>query len=167
MQTDHKVESAAQFDDDAWFAALLEGVRQQIGTDQLKINTGTADKQTTDFYHALRSQDPLRLAQTIRNESLKVLLSAGLLGFFNELSKRKRLPKRIALHHDATELMLWAEVEDGDEETHDAIVLAASEINLNLHRLGFFIETMVVESRDMCPIPSHYKEVPLPTDGQA
>jgi hypothetical protein len=81
--------------------------------------------------------------------------------YFIELGERKARPNRVALELSNSKVLVWAEIENDDELTEDALILSAAKVNYAFSTFGFHISTTIVEVDDNLNVPKHYKEVLL------
>ena len=79
--------------------------------------------------------------------------------YFKELGERKTRPNRVALELSNSNVLVWAEIENDDELTEDALILSAAKVNYAFSTFGFHISSTIVEVGDKLNVPKHYKEV--------
>ena len=81
--------------------------------------------------------------------------------YFIELGERRARPNRVALELSNSKVLVWAEIENDDELTEDALILSAAKVNYAFSTFGFHISSTIVEVDDKMNVPKHYKEVLL------
>ena len=79
--------------------------------------------------------------------------------YFIELGERRARPNRVALELSNSKVLVWAEIENDDELTEDALILSAAKVNYAFSTFGFHISSTIVEVDDKLNVPKHYKEV--------
>ena len=79
--------------------------------------------------------------------------------YFIELGERRARPNRVALELSNSKVLVWAEIENDDELTEDALILSAAKVNYAFSTFGFHISSTIVEVADKLNVPKHYKEV--------
>lgn len=79
--------------------------------------------------------------------------------YFIELGERRARPNRVALELSNSKVLVWAEIENDDELTEDALILSAAKVNYAFSTFGFHISSTIVEVGDKLNVPKHYKEV--------
>ena len=79
--------------------------------------------------------------------------------YFIELGERRARPNRVALELSNSKVLVLAEIENDDELTEDALILAAAKVNYAFSTFGFHISSTIVEVGDKLNVPKHYKEV--------
>jgi hypothetical protein len=79
--------------------------------------------------------------------------------YFKELGERRARPNRVALELSNSKVLVWAEIENDDELTEDALILSAAKVNYAFSTFGFHISSTIVEVDDKLNVPKHYKEV--------
>ena len=67
------------------------------------------------------------------------------------------LPNRLAFDFNDSEVLVWAEIQNNQEELEKALTLAEAKINAKFHPYGFDMESMIVEENDGLKVPNHYK----------
>ena len=79
--------------------------------------------------------------------------------YFKELGERKARPNSVALELSNSNVLVWADIENDDELTEDALILSAAKVNYAFSTFGFHISSTIVEVGDKLNVPKHYKEV--------
>lgn len=79
--------------------------------------------------------------------------------YFIELGERRARPNRVALELSNSKVLVWAEIENDDELTEDALILSAAKVNYAFSTFGFHISSTIAEVGDKLNVPKHYKEV--------
>lgn len=69
----------------------------------------------------------------------------------------KNLPSKLAAYFTDSEVLVWAEIADNDEEMEKMLLVAEAKINAKYHQFGFAMETTIVEKSDNFNIPNHYQ----------
>jgi len=57
--------------------------------------------------------------------------------YFMELGERKARPNRVALELSNSKVLVWAEIENDDEFTEDALILSAAKVNYAFSTFGY------------------------------
>jgi hypothetical protein len=81
--------------------------------------------------------------------------------YFIELITRKKTPNRLALELSNSKILVWAEIMNDDEDTENALILAAAKVNNDFSKYGFHLSSTIVEKDDLMDVPAHYKEVTI------
>ena len=63
----------------------------------------------------------------------------------------------MAFDYNDSEVLVWAQVNENDEQLEKQLYLAEAKINAKYHQYGFDMTSMIIESCDNVPIPNHYK----------
>ncbi|MFA6056761.1 MAG: hypothetical protein WC756_01080 [Taibaiella sp.] len=147
----------------AWFDNLLDDVTSAIRTDQLMMETDTASKSTISFYDALFSKNDAELMKQFNTLYSKVVIRELLFGYIDELKSIKKLPKRLAMDLSEGKILVWAEINEDDEEVENALLLTEAKLNAKFAGKGLHLSSFIVEESDHFPIPNHYQEVRLPS----
>jgi len=135
-----------------WFEQLISHIK----VDQLLIETETADQEKSRFYKNAISGNHTEIFKSIRFETSQALISDVVFNFLSEIKKRKALPNKLAFSLTPATVLVWAEIPDNDENLEDQLLLAESKVNAYAKQFDFCIDTMIVESSDNIPVPSHY-----------
>lgn len=145
----HKVKS--------WFDELVE----QIRVDQLMIETETAPKDKQRMYKSLILGQETEVVAMSRASSSMYFIKNLLLDYINELNNYKNKPLNLALDLSDAKVLVWAEIEDGDEDTEDALILSEAKANAKYSIYGFHVSSTIVEKGDSMSIPPHYHKVSI------
>lgn len=135
-----------------WFGQLVH----QIKVDQIQLQTGVANKDKSEFYKHAIAGNTDEILKRLRIDASQAFVDKIIRGFLVELSNRKATPQKLAFALTPATIMAWAEINDNDENTEDAILLAEAKINSFAKEFDFCVDTMVVEKSDGLQIPSHY-----------
>lgn len=99
------------------------------------------------------------LFQKTRDNSTQYFITSILNDFISELKETNRLPVKLAMGFSDSKLLVWSEIEDNDEETENAILIAEAKVNSKYIKNGFFINSTIIEKSDNLPIPPHYQTI--------
>jgi hypothetical protein len=138
-----------------WFEQLIS----QIKVDQLQLEVGVADTDKSEFYKNAIFGSHEDVFKKIRFEASQFLIERVVKSFLLELSTRKAIPKKLAFSLTPATIMVWAEIDDDNEQVEDEILLAEAKVNAYARQYDFSLDTMIVEKSDALPIPSHYTSV--------
>jgi PhoPQ-activated pathogenicity-related protein len=130
-----------------------------IGTltaDHMMLAQDIASPETKNFYNKMMSDNPLIYVGETRDMSTKAFVRHILTDFVNAVKNRKHLPLKLAIGLSDSKILVWSEIEDDDETTEDALLMAEAEVNAKYHDYGFYLNSTIVEQSDNLPIPPHY-----------
>ena len=74
------------------------------------------------------------------------------------IRKNHLIPKKLAFDINDTEVLVWAEIDNNNEELEKQLILAEAQVNSRYHQYGYDMTSMIVEESDLLPIPNHYSE---------
>lgn len=111
------------------------------------------------MYTAFIHNDDVAIASEVRSSSSKFFIRRILTEYLSILTENNNLPLKLAFGISDNKILVWSEIEDDDEQTEDAILLAEAKINAQYHSKGIFISSIVVEKSDNLPVPPHYQIV--------
>ena len=134
-----------------WFDDLIAGLR----THQLQLETDTAPQEMRTFYSALMKDDADEIWKFNKAAAQKHFVMKIIVEFLDILDKD--LPAKLAFDYNDSEVLVWSEIEDNNEDQERKLIRAESKINAAFHEYGFDMETMIVEQCDNLPIPNHYR----------
>ena len=148
--------SDKQIDDtQLWFDEMVSNIRY----DQLLMEVDLLEKHKKEVYDAMISGNHDFMHDYARKTSSAFFIKNLIDSYFIELIDRKKTPNRLALELSNSKILVWAEIKNDDEETEDALILAAAKVNNAFSKYGFHLSSTIVEEDDMMEVPSHYKEV--------
>ena len=64
---------------------------------------------------------------------------------------------KLAFDFNDSEVLVWAEIVDDNEEIERELILLAAKLNVEFHEYGFHICSTIVEQEDCLSIPNHYQ----------
>lgn len=140
-----------------WFSGLISSIK----IDDIMHETDTMDISKRQMYNAMISGDHDNVHSYARQSTTKYFIKNLVDRYFVELSNRKRTPKRLALDLSDSKILVWAEIENDDEETENALILSAAKVNSQFSQHGFHLSSTIVEVEDNLNVPAHYQEVTI------
>jgi len=144
-----------QQDTNQWFDDMISNLR----VDQLLLQADVLEKHKKEVYEAMISGDHDFMHNYARKTSSAFFIKNLIDSYFIELVERKAIPNRLAFELSNSKVLVWAEIDNDDEETEDALILTAAKVNYEFSKYGFHISSTIVEEDDKLNIPKHYKEV--------
>lgn len=136
---------------EAWFDNLIGTLR----THELQINTKTADAELESFYDTMRTGNADSMAKLTRGMAQQHFLKSIVIDYIQSI--KETMPQKLAFDFHDSEISVWAEVKDGDQEMERTLLKAEAQINSKYYQFGFDMETTIVEEGDSLKIPNHYK----------
>lgn len=134
-----------------WFESFISN----ITVDKLMMETETAPQETADFYKDIITNKP-SVHSYARISSTVYFIEHILKDYLKELSKFNKKPQKLAFDFSDAKILVWAQVENDDEQTEDALILSEAKANDKYFENGFYISSTIVEEADNLPIPYHY-----------
>ncbi len=144
------VETTQQSTIEAWFDDFIATLR----THQVQIETNTAQEELKKFYELLFNSNENELAHLAKTGAQKHFVPRIIVDYVKLISNT--LPLKLAFDYNDSEVLVWAEIIDGDTEQEKNLLRAEAIINSKYHSFGFDMETTIVESSDYLPVPNHY-----------
>jgi hypothetical protein len=140
---------------DQWFSGLIEYLK----VDHMLIKEDVASKEKKDFYQKLIFGGAEDLFADMRKNSTRFFIGQVIVEYLRELEELKNKPGKLALGLSDSKIMVWAEIEDGDEAAEDALFMAEAKVNGKFHSKGFYINSTIVEKSDCLNVPPHYQPI--------
>jgi hypothetical protein len=137
-----------------WFENLIAG----INVDQLNLQTGNDESVKALYQHAIVGNYG-DVFKSIRKDAMQVLIKNVVLKFLHEVIERNALPDTLAFSLTPATILVWAEIDDADEEREDNLLMAETTINVYASQFNLSIDTLVVEKSDLLSVPDHYIEI--------
>ncbi len=134
-----------------WFDELVATLRSH----QLMIETQTANEDTKKMYDILMGGNSLEVAHLSRNLSQRQIIGSILWDYLKTIKDNK--PQKLAFDYNDSEVLVWAQIDENDEQLEKQLYLAEALVNAKYHQYGFDMTSMIVESCDNVTIPNHYK----------
>lgn len=144
---------------DQWFGALI----QELQTDHYLLKENIASKETKTFYDAMMSGNESSMAAQIRETSSRFFIKNIVFDYLSEIKTFNKIPVKLALGLSDSKILVWSEINDDDEATEDALLLAEARVNSKYQTRGFYINSTIIEKSDNLPIPPHYQNIIIPT----
>jgi len=147
----------------AWFDDLIGKLR----ADEVLLENNMATEGQKQFYNTLISGSENEIHASARNSSSLYFIKNLVFDYFNDLKAYNSHPLKLALDLSDAKILVWAEVDDDDEATEDALILAEAKANAKYSDYGFHISSTIIEKSDRLPVPPHYHQLLLKTGQEA
>jgi hypothetical protein len=139
----------------SWFEQMI----QKLAVDKMRLETGTASPEMEARYEQLIFGSQAEISQSARVMSSMYFIEALVSDYLHDLVQRKARPQKLALEPSDAKVLVWAEIDEDDEKTEDALLLAEATVNAKYDKYGFHISSTIVESSDKLAVPNHYLTV--------
>lgn len=120
------------------------------------------DEELSKLYTELSSGNYEHLILDNAQAGREIFQQKLLVDYFKELASLKQSPT-IAIKPSNNTIMIWAEVENEEEEFN--LYRIEGRINVNYGSNGFRVDTTIVDKDDHIPIPSNYHLITQNPDG--
>lgn len=147
--------SSANEDRSRWFDDLVSTLRVH----EVSLEQNVAPPERKEMYEDLMSGNISKLMGRMRDDSSKFFISKLVFDYTAELSHLPKTPLTLALDYTGAEVLVWAEIENDDEDMETALLKAEARTNAKYYEHGFHISSMIVESCDSIPKPDHYRSI--------
>ena len=135
---------------DAWFEEFIAAIK----THQLQLETNTASTELKKLYDVAMFGSDNELAELSKISANQHFIKKVIVEYLKEILNK--MPIRLAFDLDDSELLVWAEINDDDEEMENFLLMAEAEVNSIFHKYGYDLTSTIVEVRDNLSIPNHY-----------
>lgn len=135
---------------ETWFDNFIATLR----THQVQLETQTADTELKKFYEAILGGNVDELAHLGKTAAQKYFIPRIVVDYIKLIASNK--PLKLAFDFNDSEVLVWAEIKDGEEKLEKALLKAEAHINSKYHSYGFDMESTIVESSDNLNVPNHY-----------
>lgn len=146
-----KINTSSQVLEEAWFADMINTIK----VDHLTYQTDTMESGRKKMYGNLIDNNYIEMAKDARKFSSKIIIPHMLEAYFQCLSKITNL-NELAFELSDTKILVWAEINQNDEEAEDFLLLAEAKINGKFSKVGFRLLTTIVEDCDELEVPQNY-----------
>jgi hypothetical protein len=151
MITVAKTDNQVQGTSEQWFDELVATLR----TDQVSLELDVANKETKNVYEVLMGGDALEIAHLNRTLSQRQIIGSILWDYLKIIKDNK--PQKLAFDYNDSEVLVWAEIDENNEQLEKQLYLAEAQVNAKYHQYGFDMTSMIVENCDSISVPNHYK----------
>lgn len=148
-----QLESLEQRKLNEWFNNMVAMLR----THELMIETDTATSQVKTMYNVFVNGNTNDIALQGKMNAQIHFVRSILVEYLSLLDKN--LPSKLAVHFNDSEVLVWAEIKDDDDEMEKTLLIAEAKINAKYHPYGFDMETTIVETSDNFNVPNHYQSL--------
>jgi hypothetical protein len=149
-----KKDTIEQSTRDEWFEKFVA----YLSADKFMLDTDTASVELKTLYGDLMEGNADKLALQGKTMSQQHFISKMLVEYLNILKHKKIFPQKLAFDINDNEVLVWAEVNDDNDEMEKQLILAEAQVNAKFHHQGFDMTSLIVENSDFLPIPNHYAE---------
>lgn len=133
-----------------WFDEFIASIK----THQLQLETNTASDKLKQLYDLAMFGSDNDLAELSKIRANQHFTKKIIIEYLKEISTS--MPLKLALDLEDSEVLVWAEIEDDNEEMENFLLMAEAKVNSLFHQYGYDLTSTIVEKRDNLSIPNHY-----------
>ena len=141
-----------------WFDNFIGELR----ADELSIEAGIASQEKQDMYNLFSKGSTKQIAEMGLQMNSAFLITELVKDYVLAIKEYKIKPRKLAFDWSLNKVRVWAEINDEDETTENALILAEAKSNAKNQKSGVYLSSTIVEESDMLDIPSHYVSMQLP-----
>jgi hypothetical protein len=138
-----------------WFDNLVASIRGE----QLQLESGIADREKQAFGNPIMENNSLQIALTSREMSSRLVIPQLIINYLNGLKKRTVEINSLSFQMSDSKILVWAVVNDDDEDSMDQLFLQEAEVNAKFAEYGFHVSTTIMEKSGNCATPPHFHSV--------
>ena len=139
-------------DKNKWFEELIAAIQ----THQFMLDTNTATDELKNFYSNAMDGNADKIALQSKNLGQQHFIQGIVVDYLSQVSRLAKAPHKLAFDLADNEVLIWAEVDDNDNDLEKNLVLAEARVNAKYHGFGYDITSMIVERSDNLSIPAQY-----------
>ena len=136
---------------DPWFDQLVATLRLH----QIQLETETASPELREFYSVILSGNDDQMGLLNKMAAQRHFVGKIVYDYVRLLGKQQ--PRKLAFDFNDSEVLVWAEINEDDEDMEGFLIMTEAKINAKYHDFGFDMTSMVVEVCDQLPVPNHYQ----------
>jgi len=136
-----------------WFDEIIAELR----LDEALYETDLLHKEKRDLYKILSSGNKIKIHEAAYNQARMFFIETMLFDYLDELRGRSAFPKKLAFDISKSKILVWAEIEDDNQDLEQKLILCEAKVNARFFPHGFSITSTIVERSDQLDIPPHYK----------
>lgn len=156
MNTNKDYKSEIQFINNS-YQIWFENLAERLNVDNFLLQSGVASEETKQMWDTIIFGKELEIHSLGRVQSSMYFVKGMLKEYFDSITQFKVKPAKLALELSDAKILIWAEINDDDEETEEALILSEAKANAKYGDYGFHISSTIVESSDELSVPSHYQ----------
>ncbi|MDP3431909.1 MAG: hypothetical protein Q8T04_02950 [Bacteroidota bacterium] len=137
-----------------WFDTFVASIR----VDEIKLKSGIASQEMKEFYKPLIENNFLEIAKNGRYAASVILIPFLITDYINGIKERDINLRSLSFQLSDSIILVWAVVNDDDEQAMDRLFLQEAEVNAKYKGHGFHISTTIMEVSDNCATPSHFQK---------
>lgn len=139
-----------------WFSDFIDNIK----TDHFLLSQNVATEEKHSLYNDLIFGDGNYAILKMRETSSIHFIGNIIKDYLKELKETyKKMPLKLALGISDSKILVWSEINDNDEATEDALLLAEAKVNGKYYQHGFYLNSTIIEKSDNLEVPPHYQKI--------
>ncbi len=140
---------------DEWFGNLVDSIK----TDHFLMTEDIAPVEKKNLYNDLIFGNQKSVVSKMRETSTMFFITEIITEYVKEIKNQHKNPLKLALALTDSKILVWSVINDNDEETEDALLIAEAKVNGKYHQNGFYLNSTILEKSDNAEAPSHYQVI--------
>lgn len=137
-----------------WFDHFVASIRSE----EIQLVSGIASQEKNDFWKPIFENNHFEIAKRNRETASMLLIPKLFTDYVNGIKSRSVNLISLSFQLSDSIILVWAVVNDDDEQSMDSLFLQEAEVNAKYSDHGFHISTTIMEKSDNCLIPSHFQK---------
>lgn len=138
-----------------WFDSFVASIR----VEELQLVSGIANKEKHEFWKPFLENNSLEIGSRSRENGSRLIIPELVSDYLFGIKERKVDLNSLSLQLSDSKILVWAVVNDDDEQAMDQLFLQEAVVNAKYGDYGFHISTTIVEKTDNCATPSQFQSV--------
>lgn len=138
-----------------WFDSFVASIR----VEELQLVSGIANMEKREFWKPFLENNSLEIGSRSRENGSRLIIPELVSDYLYGIKQRKVDLNSLSLQLSDSKILVWAVVNDDDEQAMDQLFLQEAVVNAKYGDYGFHISTTIVEKTDNCAIPSQFQSV--------
>jgi hypothetical protein len=137
----------------AWFDDFVATLRSH----QIQMEADVNASEIRKIYEPLIAGNIEQIAKMSKETAQKYFVLSIMNEYVTLLKEGVEKINKLAFDFNDSLVLIWAEINDDDEEMEKRLILTEAQVNAKYHNNGFDVTSTIVEQSDKLNIPNHYR----------
>lgn len=139
---------------------FIDLIRFILNVDKESFQKGVLHPEQELLYTKLAEGDIEHILQANKEMYNKLVFKKLIEEYFSKFKSIEK-PLNLAVDFNNSNMLLWAEINDNDDELENQLILLQAEINAQYAPKGVNVKTTIIENSDNLSVPPHYTLLPI------
>jgi hypothetical protein len=144
-----------KYEIDNWFSNIVD----QIKADHFMITQDAAPSEKKSLYFDVINGNYDVVLTNMRQTASLFHIVSILKDYLSEIKNTNLEPAKLLVSLSDSKILVWAEINDDDDKTEDALLTIEAKINGKYYSKGFYVNSTIVEESDNIVPPPHYQKI--------